>query len=417
MKILVLTPLYPDEIIKTYGKQTPAIHDFLKFWDRKKDVDVLAVKLRYFPIDEKDYKPRKAYVRDGVTVENLYIFDRGIVGKRTESTLFFFLWILNRISHLGIEKFNLYRLKKILANNGFKPDIILAHSMLSFKEANLTAKYFNVPYILAFHGADVKNFNENKRWADYISINLNKASAWVARSPSIYSNLKNHSQFQKQPSYIALSGIEENEILPFQFKEKKLVNWKIEGKLIKLISVCALIKLKNIDTNLRALAKLPSKLNFIYHIIGEGEEMQNLKNLCVKLNLSEKVIFHGNLNRTKVLKKLEKSHIFLMVSAPETFGMAFLEAFAKGNLVIGAKENGIDGVAKDGVEAIFVYPENIDELATKLSSIIYESTYIELKDMLFNANKLISNMSKEKMAKDYLEYVREIGQTGKEQKL
>ena len=41
---------------------------------------------------------------------------------------------------------------------------------------------------------------------------------------------------------------------------------------------------------------------------------------------------------------MEESDVFAMVSSPETFGLVYIEAMAKGCVTIGSKGEGIDGV-------------------------------------------------------------------------
>ena len=43
-----------------------------------------------------------------------------------------------------------------------------------------------------------------------------------------------------------------------------------------------------------------------------------------------------------------------MISSPETFGLAYLEAMARGNIVIGTKGWGIDGIVIDGENGLFM---------------------------------------------------------------
>ena len=72
--------------------------------------------------------------------------------------------------------------------------------------------------------------------------------------------------------------------------------------------------------------------SFKWDIIGDGPELNTLKNEATKLNLQENIIFHGKIERDIEKEKfLEKSDIFLMPSfqdkySVEGFGLSYVEA-------------------------------------------------------------------------------------------
>ena len=72
--------------------------------------------------------------------------------------------------------------------------------------------------------------------------------------------------------------------------------------------------------------------SFKWDIIGDGPELNALKNESIKLNLQENIIFHGKiLSDIEKEKLLEKSDIFLMPSfqdkySVEGFGLSYVEA-------------------------------------------------------------------------------------------
>jgi|GEM_PF-3003464 len=408
MKILVLSSLYPDEEIKKPDRQTPAVHNFLKFWIKENEINVLAVKLHYFPLDEKDFYVKDLYYRDDVPIESVYIFDRSIGCFKFRSLFFFKLWLNNIGFGEGLEKYNRKKLIARVTQNKFIPDVIVAESMLSFKEAYTVADYFKVPYILGFHRSDVINLYHDTKWAEFINKYKEFSSALVARSPLLKKMLRQ--KFKNDPIEIftAISGIDPEEIESLDQNLSKLKEWKNGTRSLRLVSVCFLMKLKNVDINLRAIAELPQELDFTYEIIGDGEERRYLEELSKELGISSKVKFHGKLCREEVLKILTISDIFILVSAPETLGLVYLEAFAKGNIVVGAIDNGIHGVATNKKDAFFVHPRNVNELTLALKNIIFNVPLSELLKILTNSHKLICSLSEEKVAGDYLNFIRDI---------
>lgn len=88
-----------------------------------------------------------------------------------------------------------------------------------------------------------------------------------------------------------------------------------------IISLNRLAKYKRNELVIKALPK-----NAIYKIIGDGEELENLK----KISFGKKVRFLGNLSHALVLKELETADLFCLPSEIEGFGIATLEAMAAG---------------------------------------------------------------------------------------
>ena len=114
--------------------------------------------------------------------------------------------------------------------------------------------------------------------------------------------------------------------------------------------------------------------------MGDGPEMSHLKGLVKKYNIEEKVIFEGEISRDDVLKKLRLSDLFILVSEGETFGVSYLEAASRANIVIATKGGGVDGIIIDG-ENGFTCSPNSDELA-KLIDKVASLPQEEIKKMV-----------------------------------
>lgn len=127
----------------------------------------------------------------------------------------------------------------------------------------------------------------------------------------------------------------------------------------RLLSVCRLLELKNLDLVLESLFELKKKgYDFEYQIVGDGPELENLKHLVHELELTEEVNFLGFLERENVAEIMQKADIFIMPSYPETLGRVFLEAAAAGCLIIGHKDTGADGLFEHEVSAYFIDKNN-----------------------------------------------------------
>ena len=99
-------------------------------------------------------------------------------------------------------------------------------------------------------------------------------------------------------------------------------------------------KFKGIDETLDALSKL-KKMNFLYNIVGDGNDKNRLICKAKKLKNSNKIKFFGRINEKKKDLLLSKSHIMIMPGSDKTFDtypfrFIFLEAAEFGLHIIGS---------------------------------------------------------------------------------
>jgi glycosyltransferase involved in cell wall biosynthesis len=83
-------------------------------------------------------------------------------------------------------------------------------------------------------------------------------------------------------------------------------------------------------------------------IIGEGAERQNLESIIAQEGREGQITLHGLLPRAEVAEQLAASHAFCLVSERETFGVAYIEGLAAGNVLIGAHNGGADDIITAG---------------------------------------------------------------------
>lgn len=408
MKILFLTSFYPDLKSTTYLRQTKALHDFAKIWAKQPETEVLVFKLHHYPIDEKQLSRKNSYEKEGIGIFPIYIYDNGIFSKNLKNLKFLPLFIELKIKGKSLDEYNQESLIKTLNRYDYRPDLILSHGMLTFKNAYNLAMELKLPYILGFHRSDIENWQSSLRWKNYIERYIANAAGIVCRSPTVMKEIVPFIKDYRIPCFTAVSGIHPDWIISPEMAFEKLRKWKSGERPVRLVSVCNLQKLKNIDVNLNALAHLKSSISFTYDIIGSGEEQLYLEELTEKLGLENEVRFHGRLAHEEVMKRLKHTDIFIMVSAPETLGLAYLEAMARGNIIFGAKGYGIDGIVRSPDEVLLVTPKDEMELYSLLLNVIMDWKLERLKKLLENAFQKIRDLHEDKVAINYLEFIEDI---------
>lgn len=182
------------------------------------------------------------------------------------------------------------------------------------------------------------------------------------RSQNIYNKIEKIFPAEKA-KFLCLSGIPDYLIKKSYAKKK----WKPTGTLT-ISFVGTLIANKNpfqLLKSLQLLSNLPIEVN----IIGDGRKKDEIKKYVKKHKLNN-VHLIGKIEREMVFKYLCDSDLFVLTSHRETLGLVYLEAIAMGNLVIGSKGQGIDGIFDNSEGVFYVNPNSITDL-TKCITMIY----------------------------------------------
>lgn len=261
----------------------------------------------------------------------------------------------------------LNKIYEILESDKFIPDIVVGHWLnpqLDLLE--LLGEYYGCRTSLVFHGDcssdQIKEFNIKEK--------VKKISAIGCRNKHYAEYVQKALGLPKLP-FICYSGVPDEQVLKAKGEMSKTFS---QGK--KFLYVGRLVKYKNVDTIIKALALAYPSNDYKLEIIGEGAEKDNLIKLSEELGNEESIKFYGQIPREKVLKKMKNASCFTMVSTGEVFGMVYIEAMLCGCLTIASKGGGIDGVIKDGKNGFLVEPRNemaLAEVFRKISKMDKES--------------------------------------------
>jgi glycosyltransferase involved in cell wall biosynthesis len=84
-----------------------------------------------------------------------------------------------------------------------------------------------------------------------------------------------------------------------------------QGEKLKIIYVGIVQYFRGIDLIINGINLLPESIKCLveFHIVGSGEDIDNLKELSKKFNLQKNVIFHGWLEHSNAMECVKRSHI------------------------------------------------------------------------------------------------------------
>ncbi len=393
MNILLISSLYPTTGDPAGEGVTSALHSFVKCWNRHQQANVLVVCPVYFYV--REWFRRRQSQRPGKS------FKSKIISLDNVSVIVFPVFKIPRIAYFY---YPLYRyLDKYLKAVDFKVDVVVAHYDKSLYIGYRYSRKRQLPLAIGLHITPDLVEDDPAAFTKRCGGVLEAASVIACRSQYIYDKIRKWFPRYEEKSFIAFSGIEEDFIDTPENAAARMRQWKTAGNGagVSIISVCSLIERKKIDANLRALALLKDKFQWTYTIIGEGEERAHLEALTAQLGIRARVRFMGGVPRSQVIEALKRSHIFVMVSYLETFGLVYLEAMAAGNIVIGGRGEGIDGVIQHEKNGFLSLPGDVELLKHTLETIIFQLSVERLADILKNAYRTIGQYTEENAARNY----------------
>lgn len=364
MKILFITDLYP---VTNQEKYTPkALHNFVKEWIKQgHKVDVIKPNFIFNNIlREKPFYRSGVYEYEGVKIFNLNYFTPfwGNVTKKIPKSL-------------NIENY----------------DVIISHMPAGTIFANKLSKKYNKDLVCGVHISDIEVLTK-PLYKFYFSYQLKdaykRAKKIACRSFVLQKKFSALFPALNEKTFIVASGVQ---LIESNTQNNIKQSFTIHRSLFTILTCANLIKRKNIDKLIWAIRDLKE---FKLKIIGEGKELKKLKKIK-----AENVEFLGLLDHSQVLKEMQNADIFILPSINETFGLVYLEAMASGCITVCTKNDGIDGIIKDGENGFLCEPtiQGIKEIFLTIKK------NNNLEQIRQNSLKTVKKYTPELCAEKYLE--------------
>jgi phosphatidylinositol alpha-1,6-mannosyltransferase len=152
----------------------------------------------------------------------------------------------------------------------------------------------------------------------------------------------------------------------------------------KLISVTRLERRKGLHSVILSLKNLQAiHPNFLYLIVGEGEQEEDLRSITSHMDLETNVIFLGDVREKLKNALLEAADIFLMPSiedkaSVEGFGISFLEASCFKTPSIGGLVGGAADIIKNNQTGLLCDGTDHDAIYNCLQQMLKNDKHIEM---------------------------------------
>jgi L-malate glycosyltransferase len=269
----------------------------------------------------------------------------------------------------------------------------------------LLKKKIRTKMVTTLHGSDVHTYGKMKQFREVLKHVLDEQNGIVAVSDFI-----SHQAFElgvKSTIRVIPNSIDHNRFCPRQeeslrkFKEKFAPN---KEKII--IHASNFRKVKRTEDIVRAFNLIISKkIKAKLVLLGNGPEKNKTSNLVKRLKLGKHVFFEGSIKRIERYYSI--ADLFMMASEKEGMPLSILEAMSSEVPVVSTDVGGISEIMANGETGFLVEKGDIRELANKSIEILSNKSLSEKMGKTAR-EKILNSFTREKMAKSYERYYREI---------
>ncbi|MEJ5203576.1 MAG: glycosyltransferase [Anaerolineales bacterium] len=212
-------------------------------------------------------------------------------------------------------------------------DILHANWTLSGMVAWLTQWLHHKPYVVTVHGSDVFQGLEKPMVYLVSKICLEEAGAVISVSKALAQRLHEKKIFPVRIEIIT-NGINFEEIV------QPINSYGKRNDVILFVG--SIFWRKGVIYLLEAFADISVLLpNYRLILIGEGDQVHELKKKVIELKLENRVEFKGALPHQEVIGWMQRSKVLVLPSVEEGQGVVLLESMACGTPCIGSNVGGI----------------------------------------------------------------------------
>lgn len=282
-----------------------------------------------------------------------------------------------KIKDIFFGNYHSFSEKKLLrVISDYKPDIIHCHfGYQAFSLLKTLDKIESqIQIIVSFHGSDILSF-------------IDKNPSQISTLTKLYEKENIVFTFPTQfllNEYLRIVRTSEERlhVIPNTFEpafinENKLISIQPYDRL-NIVNVSRLVNWKGHKYIIKGFAKFIGEYGKMatLKIIGDGPELNKLKELVDKLNINDSVDFLGAVEHTQVMSVMQSSNVFLhaaiidpKTNQQESFGIALLEAISRKLFCITTDTGGL----KDVIGCDDINKENMIVIGQQSSQEIYES--------------------------------------------
>ena len=283
----------------------------------------------------------------------------------------------------------------------YKIDLIVTNIEKEIAVGGVAAKICKIPNIRRVGRDD--DFNDKKKkirfrhekFVDYSIIPCN----------AVYEKAVQHSPWLKKHKFVTIYNGRNVKIFDKNEISKIRSNWNVKENEITIGITAQLTKVKNIDSLIKAFEIIQRDFSNTKLIItGSGYEEENLRDMVEKINLENKVVFHGFTNEPQLIAAAYD--IGVLVSLNEGFPNTIVEYMSVETPVVTTDVGGVKEIITDGENGL-ITGFKAKEIAKDIIKLLENDEYRK-RIGKSGLQTIKENFTEDKMIKDLEKFLEKI---------
>ena len=317
-----------------------------------------------------------------------------------------YYFLAGRLINIGISRDELKNLF-----DKIKPDVVISNSLADFPIIKLAKRWFEFKSIYIDHvnlSSDVFKSMLSKNSLPFtlgtgmlgLSINNMKRKFFNFFDANVALNAEQEEGIKKYTQKVAYipNGIakpKRDEKVIKRFKER----YSLDDKFIVLYAGRMFERQKNISTLIKAFKKIQDS-SMLLLLVGEGPSLSDYIELAKD---DKRILFTGGLDDSMLNSAYWLSHIFVLPSFWESFGLSTLEAASHSLPLLLSKKGYPKDFEKLKIKVQSFDPSSADDLANKINEMQSDKKIYDTAKK--TSQKIANEFSEEKMINRYKELI------------
>lgn len=279
------------------------------------------------------------------------------------------------------------RILNILANENYRPDIILGHFTHPSVDvvSRLKEVFTKSKTAVTIHGKEEKFETHTQK----LLFNIDYIGYRSLPIKNVFESLYGYHSY-----FMCPSGVPQEYIIDSPRIFRDYAN--------RFVYVGAFMKRKYPSVIVPAVHSVYGNQDYSITFIGDGNGKNDIVRTAKKVGNLGRITFTGRLQRDAVKAYLDIADVFIMISKLETFGLVYLEAMARGCIVVASKNEGMEGIIVNGKNGFLCEAGNERELA-KIIGFIKGLSLSELSKISEAGRQTAIRMTDKIVAKEYID--------------
>jgi len=261
-----------------------------------------------------------------------------------------------------------------------RPDLIVCCHMNLSGLCYMVSRAFGLRYIIVAYGMDVWNRSIGPR-----TLAMTNSFLVVTMSRFTAAMMAKQAPAVKDKTFVIPAYVDTDR---FSIKPKDTFLMEKYGlfgsKVILTVARLSRVENKGCKKVIEALPEVIKSVGKVkYILVGEGDEIPQLKERAEELGMEEQVIFTGFVDNKDLAPFYSLCDVFVMPSSQEGFGIVYVEALASGKTVIAGNQDGSREALSDGRLGILIDPQEQSQLTAALIDVLRHNIEPRLYDPLF----------------------------------